>query len=142
MGCFPPVTPALMHSLKAIPNDEEIYAALLDMASLKAPDTCYWRWDRQFLVGSAYEKLMANRWNIPHPFWKKTPPIGWTFLHTDGAVNVGSGIGAIGGLFHDYVGSWISGFGRSISISDVLTVELWVIHDSLELAWNNGFLNL
>ncbi|KAK8504485.1 hypothetical protein V6N12_017765 [Hibiscus sabdariffa] len=71
-----------------------------------------------------------------------TPPIGWTFLHTDGAVNVGSGIGAIGGLFHDYVGSWISGFGRSISISDVLTVELWVIHDSLELAWNNGFLNL
>ncbi|KAK8579889.1 hypothetical protein V6N12_070192 [Hibiscus sabdariffa] len=144
MGCFPTVSPALMHSLEAISNDEEIQAALLDMAPLKAPgdgqsaslwddiwipalgplhdhvidpqmhfllprfndlmlpswdlplladifpasviphffnircpqpgdvaDTCCWRWDQQFSVGSAYAKLMANRWNIPHPFWKK-----------------------------------------------------------------------
>ncbi|KAK8516598.1 hypothetical protein V6N12_049321 [Hibiscus sabdariffa] len=34
-------------------------------------DICCWRWDRQFSVSSAYEKLMANRWSAPHPFWKK-----------------------------------------------------------------------
>ncbi|KAK9037899.1 hypothetical protein V6N11_022798 [Hibiscus sabdariffa] len=36
----------------------------------------------------------------------------------------------------------ILGYGRNIGFSDALTVELWAIHDGLELAWNNDFLNL
>ncbi|KAK8579890.1 hypothetical protein V6N12_070193 [Hibiscus sabdariffa] len=58
------------------------------------------------------------------------------------ATALSSGLGSIGGLFRDYGGSWISGFGRSIGFLDALTVKLWAIHDGLELAWNNGFLNL
>ncbi|KAK8689964.1 hypothetical protein V6N13_088670 [Hibiscus sabdariffa] len=72
----------------------------------------------------------------------QTPPTGWICLHTDCVVNVDSGLRSIGGLFRDYVSSWISGFGRSIGLSDALTAELWAIHDGLELVWNNSFLNL
>ncbi|KAL4283401.1 hypothetical protein GQ457_16G004170 [Hibiscus cannabinus] len=70
------------------------------------------------------------------------PPVGWVCLHVDGAVNIGSGLGSIGGLFRNSVGSWISGYGRNIRFSDVLTSELWAIHDGLALAWNSGFRKL
>ncbi|KAK8652470.1 hypothetical protein V6N13_126502 [Hibiscus sabdariffa] len=52
----------------------------------------------------------------------QTPLTEWVCLHTNGVVN--------------------AGYGRSIGFSDGLTAKLWAIHDSLELAWNNVFLNL
>ncbi|KAL4333649.1 hypothetical protein GQ457_07G011020 [Hibiscus cannabinus] len=70
------------------------------------------------------------------------PPVGWVCLHVDGAINTGSGLGSIGGLFRNSEGSWMSGYGRSIGFSDALSSELWAIHDGLALAWNNGFHNL
>ncbi|KAK9019021.1 hypothetical protein V6N11_034063 [Hibiscus sabdariffa] len=58
-------------------------------------------------------------------FFNGRPPlIGWICLHTDGVVNTASGHGTIGGLFRDSVGSWISGFSRSIGMLGLLYSNL------------------
>ncbi|KAK9039463.1 hypothetical protein V6N11_014663 [Hibiscus sabdariffa] len=49
------------------------------------------------------------------------------------------GFGSVGGVFRDNAGSWISGFGRVIGITDALHAELWAIYEGLCIAWQNGF---
>ncbi|KAK8504001.1 hypothetical protein V6N11_047730 [Hibiscus sabdariffa] len=52
------------------------------------------------------------------------PESGWACLNVDGSVSPNSGVASVGGLIRDHLSNWISGFTKSIGISNVLQSEL------------------
>ncbi|KAK9005733.1 hypothetical protein V6N11_043155 [Hibiscus sabdariffa] len=63
---------------------------------------------------------------------------GWACLNVDGSVTPNSRAASIGGLIRDHLGNWISGFTKSIGISNVLRSKLWAIFNGLQVAWSHG----
>ncbi|PKI38929.1 hypothetical protein CRG98_040701 [Punica granatum] len=69
-------------------------------------------------------------WRKPFPEWYK--------LNMDEASKGNPGNASVGGLAQDEHGRWLGGFVRNIGITTSITVELWVVKPSLELAWESG----
>ncbi|KAK8605084.1 hypothetical protein V6N13_082541 [Hibiscus sabdariffa] len=67
------------------------------------------------------------------------PPSQWICLNADGGVCPATKFAKASGLLRDSCGTWTRGYGHSIGITDVLTAELWAIHDGLIAAWELGF---
>ncbi|KAK9019570.1 hypothetical protein V6N11_054088 [Hibiscus sabdariffa] len=64
---------------------------------------------------------------------------GWIMGNVDAAVNPSDGSVAVGGVFRDDSGFWLSGFSRRIGRCSVLIVELLAVRDGLRHAWELGF---
>ncbi|KAE8729875.1 hypothetical protein F3Y22_tig00003096pilonHSYRG00043 [Hibiscus syriacus] len=67
------------------------------------------------------------------------PPQEWIKAYSDGAVNLGDGSAAAGGVLRNHNGDWIVGFSRSLGKCLVLIAELWGAHDTLVHALRLGF---
>ncbi|KAK8521567.1 hypothetical protein V6N12_031461 [Hibiscus sabdariffa] len=122
-------------------RNDRVFASLNHDPSITLSRCISWAMSYNNLYHSARASDVSLQSSCQFLQWQ-SPPVGWVCLHVDGAINTGTGLGLIGGLFRNSVGSWISGYGRSIGFSDALTSELWAIHDGLVLAWNNGFRKL
>ncbi|MFQ6643822.1 hypothetical protein Gotur_018504 [Gossypium turneri] len=57
----------------------------------------------------------------------------WVHLHTDGIVNVFTGLASTGGVVRNYLGDWIMGFNHFLGNCSVFNVEIWGILDDLSL---------
>ncbi|KAK8995319.1 hypothetical protein V6N11_069757 [Hibiscus sabdariffa] len=75
----------------------------------------------------------------PSPCQWYPPPSQWICLNADGGVCPATKFAKASGLLRDSCGTWTRGYGHSIGITDVLTAELWAIHDGLIAAWELGF---
>ncbi|KAK8593044.1 hypothetical protein V6N12_045133 [Hibiscus sabdariffa] len=67
------------------------------------------------------------------------PRCGWIKRNVDAGVNPSDGSAAVGGVFRDESGTWLSGFSLRIGRCSVLLAELWAIRDGLRHAWDLGF---
>ncbi|KAK8996274.1 hypothetical protein V6N11_076514 [Hibiscus sabdariffa] len=67
------------------------------------------------------------------------PGLGQVYLNVDGAVNLSTEIGSIGGLIRDNEGNWIMGFKQILGSTSIFNAELWAIYTGLKLAWDNSF---
>ncbi|KAL4299382.1 hypothetical protein AHAS_Ahas17G0095300 [Arachis hypogaea] len=66
--------------------------------------------------------------------WK--PPLeSWVALNTDGIAKGNPSPASCGGAIRDHPERWLGGFSRSIGLCSAFNVELWGIHDGLNLAW-------
>ncbi|KAE8662762.1 hypothetical protein F3Y22_tig00113124pilonHSYRG00003 [Hibiscus syriacus] len=70
--------------------------------------------------------------------WKK-PDQNWVKVNADGAMRGTMGMVATGEVVRDDHGNWIRGFSRSIGFCIALNAELWVLHDTLLIAWDMEF---
>ncbi|KAL4278329.1 hypothetical protein GQ457_03G040370 [Hibiscus cannabinus] len=122
-------------------RNDRVFASLPQDPSITLSRCISWATNYNSFYRSAGASCISTQSSCQFLQWQP-PPVGWVCLHVDGTVNTGSGLGSIGGLFRNYDGSWISGYGRSIGFSDALSSELWAIHDGLALAWSSGFHNL
>ncbi|MBA0828453.1 hypothetical protein Goarm_013125, partial [Gossypium armourianum] len=58
---------------------------------------------------------------------------GWTFLNTDGAVQMESGDATVGRIMCDEKEDWVFGYNRFIGKCSIFYAELWGILDGLKL---------
>ena len=70
--------------------------------------------------------------------WSK-PASGWVKLNTDGSSLGNSGLAGGGGLIRDEEGKWITGFACKIGKTTSFIVELWALHDGLNVCINHRF---
>ncbi|MBA0662684.1 hypothetical protein Goklo_006765 [Gossypium klotzschianum] len=49
----------------------------------------------------------------------------WVHLHTDGVVNVFTGLASTGGVVRNYLGDWIMGFNHFLGNCSAFNVEIW-----------------
>ncbi|MBA0569492.1 hypothetical protein Golob_003215 [Gossypium lobatum] len=61
---------------------------------------------------------------------------------TDGAVNLGSGLVAAGGVVRDKEGNWIVGYYRFLGKCSVFDAELWGILDGLKIIQRRGHVHV
>ncbi|MBA0811164.1 hypothetical protein Gohar_003093, partial [Gossypium harknessii] len=57
----------------------------------------------------------------------------WVHLHTDGVVNVFTGLASTGGVVRNYLGDWIMGFNHFLGNCSIFNVKIWGILDDLSL---------
>lgn len=62
----------------------------------------------------------------------------WICNNTNGVV-VKSKISGCGGLARNYVGDWLGGFYKNVSIYNITSVELWGVVEGLRFAQSKGY---
>ncbi|XP_052482520.1 uncharacterized protein LOC128036033 [Gossypium raimondii] len=65
--------------------------------------------------------------------WRLWKNREWTYLNTDGAVQVDSGDTVAGGVQRGKNGEWILGYNKYLGNCSILDAELWGILDGLKL---------
>ncbi|KAK8697767.1 hypothetical protein V6N13_113905 [Hibiscus sabdariffa] len=96
-------------------------------------------WARHYYYAISKLQQLPSSLSVVFPCQWSPPHLQWIFLNADGGVCTTTNLDKTGGLLRDSCGTWICGYGRSIGIANVFTVELWVIHDGLLAAWELGF---
>ncbi|KAK9007771.1 hypothetical protein V6N11_074689 [Hibiscus sabdariffa] len=66
------------------------------------------------------------------------PRAGYFTLNTNVAVSSHSENGFVGGAFHGPDGEWVVGYHKFVGFVSPLSVELWSILISLDVAWSQG----
>ncbi|XP_039045181.1 uncharacterized protein LOC120184890 [Hibiscus syriacus] len=69
----------------------------------------------------------------------KGPEDDWVESNCDGAMGGANLMASARGVIRYSQGEWIIDFSRSLGICSALLVELWVVHDALNLTWNMGY---